>query len=89
MDTATSTNKPLTDGALNSAHSAVDRAATAAGNATLGVLPAIDGVAQRAHAAVDKVGNEISTPDEWVARHPLQSLGIAFATGLVIGKLWR
>jgi ElaB/YqjD/DUF883 family membrane-anchored ribosome-binding protein len=81
--------KPLTNGALKSAHGAVDRAATAVGDAALGVLPAVDGVAQRAHAAVDKVGEVISTPDEWVARHPLQSLGIAFTAGLVIGKLWR
>jgi ElaB/YqjD/DUF883 family membrane-anchored ribosome-binding protein len=82
METAT---KPLTEGM----HGAVDRAATAAGNAAMGVMPAIDNVAQRAHAAVDKVGGVISTPDEWVTRHPLQSLGIAFVLGLVVGKLWR
>ncbi|HSV51600.1 MAG TPA: hypothetical protein VLJ57_05760 [Burkholderiaceae bacterium] len=81
-------NHSIADGAMTGMHGAVDRTAAVVGQAAMGMLPVVDGVAQRAHAAVDKVGDVISTPDAWVRKHPLESLGIAFAAGLVVGRLF-
>lgn len=75
--------------AINTLHGTVDKAASTAGEVAMGVLPVIEGAARGAHDAVDRVADAIATPQEWVAAHPLQSLGIAFAAGLVIGRISR
>jgi ElaB/YqjD/DUF883 family membrane-anchored ribosome-binding protein len=75
--------------AINTLHGTVDKAASAVGEAAMGVLPAVEGAARGAHEAVDRVADAMATPQEWVAAHPLQALGIAFATGLVIGRISR
>jgi ElaB/YqjD/DUF883 family membrane-anchored ribosome-binding protein len=75
--------------AINALHGSVDKAASTAGEVAMGVLPVIEGAARGAHDAVDRVADAVATPQEWVAAHPLQSLGIAFAAGLVIGRISR
>lgn len=75
--------------AINALHGTVDKAASTAGEVAMGVMPVIESAARGAHGAVDRVADAVATPQEWVAAHPLQSLGIAFAAGLVIGRISR
>lgn len=70
-------------------HEAVDKAAASMGHAALSTLPAIEGAAKSVHNGVDYLAEAVAPSAQWVKEHPLQALGLAFATGYLVGRLGR
>ena len=84
------------------AHGAVDKAATAADHVlekvTKGVHGAVDKavgattpaarwIEEREIYAKEKEEALVQATSDWVLAHPVKSLGIAFVTGLLIGRI--
>lgn len=84
---------PSTNRATEAAHSAVDRAASTAATAEDKLREAAETARVRARETGERLqhrsGELASQTRRYVDDHPLASLGIAFAAGLVISSLLR
>lgn len=82
MDEAIRSGHPTTEKVTRVAHETVDRVAASAAQAE-----------ERARAAGERMGGKCSEMSDaltgYVREHPMTSLGIAAAVGLVIGALLR
>lgn len=72
--------KSTTDSIRESAHGAVDKAVGA-------TTPAARWLEEREIYAKEKEEALVKATSDWVLAHPVKSLGIAFVTGLLIGRI--
>lgn len=92
-ETTTTKPHPATNRATEAVHEAVDRAAATAGPAEDRLRDAASSARVRARETGDRLQERseelASQTRRYVDDHPLASLGIAFAAGLVISSLLR
>ncbi len=83
----------ITDKLSRSAHDAIDRASEKAAQAEQTLRESAvrtEAQAQALAESADRKGREfVGGIQEYARKHPLESLGIAFASGLVLSRLLR
>lgn len=83
----------ITDKLSRSAHDAIDRATEKAAQAEQTLRESAERTEAQAQALADSAqskGRElIGDIQDYARKHPLESLGIAFASGLVLSRLLR
>lgn len=83
----------LTDKFSKTAHEAIDRASEKAALAEQSIRSSAERTEAQAHALAEsadrKSKDALQTVQAYAREHPIESLGIAFASGLLLSRLLR